>query len=371
MSTYPRFDEDTFNKMVELTNTCKYLRRRILELDSSFYMVFSYVYNGSFKTPYERECRGSMFKVTESGEYIEAVCRPFEKFFDHTQIEKREKLKNTLDEFYGKARRYRIFEKIDGSIISSYIHQNMLHFKSNKAVDNNHINVAVNYLSNHQPFWNIINIVTKTGYTIMFELTSPDLKIVVPYEDVNMTIIGVRDIEIGTYWDHETLVETFGEDRVVKEYHLDLDSIKKMEDIEGFVVTYGSEMRIKYKTDWYLEQGKKRTSFEARIIHLLRSKDVTTDPVELKTIQKFEHFVQHTFDKLVEKSLLDLDNKLFMSNFSHDKLKMKMATLYRFKNIKNRDDMMIHLIKRDSKALSCQIEEWKKELLDRDLNTLI
>lgn len=369
MNIFPTFDKYTFHKMKDLTDTHRYLKKRIIELDNSFYMIFSYIRDGQFSTSYERECRGSMFKVTKDGNYIDSVCRPFEKFFEHSQIERNKKWKDTLYNFYGHINddsEYKIFEKLDGSIISSFIHEDKLRFKSNNSLKNEHIDAAVKYISENPSFKNTIEDITRQGFTITFELTSPNFKIVIPYKSIKLTILAIRSVKNGVYWDYEEIIDIFGENHVVKQCHYDLESIKEIKCIEGFVILYENMLRVKYKTNWYLEKEKKPSNFGKKVIDLLESNSIdnmTNDSLELSVLKKLRNFIENTFNKIVEKNTIYLDNKSFMSNFKEDKLQLRMAALYRFHNIRSKNEITNVLASKDQKSLCRKIKEWKKELL--------
>lgn len=97
-----------------------------------------------------------------------------------------------------------------------------------------------------------------TGWTFMFELTSPYNKIIVPYKETKLTLLGCRDLqglEHTPEWAAETFGISFATPRVyplksideVIAYCQSIDS----NDREGVVVQDGNFNRIKIKSDHY------------------------------------------------------------------------------------------------------------------------
>jgi hypothetical protein len=96
------------------------------------------------------------------------------------------------------------------------------------------------------------------GWTFMFELTSPYNKIIVPYRETKLTLLGCRDsqgIEHTPEWAAETFGLSFATPQVYPLKNLDeviayCQSIDS-NDREGVVVQDGNFNRIKIKSDHY------------------------------------------------------------------------------------------------------------------------
>ena len=98
-----------------------------------------------------------------------------------------------------------MLEKIDGSIIKLWHYQHSWHISSNGEIDarNANINSALligremtNLYSLFMEAWDKTGINMDdldTGFTYMFELTSPHNRIVVRYDDISICHIGTRD----------------------------------------------------------------------------------------------------------------------------------------------------------------------------------
>lgn len=255
-NAYPIFNEDLYNTLVGICKKKRNVFSRSFEYDGVHYIIFHYKNNTYFPTPEWRECRGCMFEVTQDGSYIAPVCRPFEKFFSSKELKKKD-LREPLIDFYGESSSYKLYTKLDGSIISSFLHKNELDFKSNQAVNGIHTIDAKRILDEQSEFRLNIEEATKNGNTVMLELTSPELKIVVPYEKSELTVIGVRNISDGQYWSHDKLVEFFGVDKVVKECSdMNIEDVYSLENVEGCVAVYDSMLRIKIKSHWYMKASK-------------------------------------------------------------------------------------------------------------------
>jgi hypothetical protein len=96
------------------------------------------------------------------------------------------------------------------------------------------------------------------GWTFMFELTSPYNRIIVPYRETKLTLLGCRDPQ-GLEHTPEWAAETFGMSFATPQIY-PLNSIDEViaycqsidsNDREGVVVQDGSFNRIKLKTDHY------------------------------------------------------------------------------------------------------------------------
>ncbi|MEM8795318.1 MAG: RNA ligase, partial [Pseudomonadota bacterium] len=104
----------------------------------------------------------------------------------------------------------------------------------------------------------------KDGITPIFEYTSPDNRIVVPYEKTALTLLALRDIKSGAYVAHDALVaeatsygvpvvDTFGEVSDGKSF---VETSRALENIEGYVIAFDSGHRLKLKADHYVLRHK-------------------------------------------------------------------------------------------------------------------
>merc|ERR1711881_339391 len=98
-----------------------------------------------------------------------------------------------------------VMRKEDGSIISTYIHAGNLDFKSKMslgvpdgAIQVKCVTKYVN-LPENAGLKSELEKITKAGYTVNMEWTSPGNMIVLPYQNDKLTILCIRNRADGTF----------------------------------------------------------------------------------------------------------------------------------------------------------------------------
>lgn len=188
------------------------------------------------------ECRGSMFRVDESPVL---VCRPMKKFFNLQEI-----LNNS--ETFPIKTPLRIFNKIDGSLISTFINSNGdVDFKSKGSLYSEHAQKARELFN--QSFKNYDRIIelTRMGYTVNLELVSPNFQIVIPYEEETLKILNIIDNETGEYL-QDSIIETEITIPTGNFQEWIENVFKDTRNIEGYVVEYELGAFYKLKTYKYI-----------------------------------------------------------------------------------------------------------------------
>ncbi|CAF0989645.1 unnamed protein product [Didymodactylos carnosus] len=107
------------------------------ELDSCRYRIFNYHLPtwSSFQKPSALECRGIMYDITNDPRL---VCLPPQKFFNYEEGDRKHALGQLGDKMM----------KIDGSLISTYLHQNKeLRLKSKASVTSTQAHCAMQLLT--------------------------------------------------------------------------------------------------------------------------------------------------------------------------------------------------------------------------------
>ncbi|MDJ1494675.1 RNA ligase [Cytophagaceae bacterium DM2B3-1] len=206
----------------------------------------------SMREPVVQECRGII--LDESNNW-EIVSFPFKKFFNY-------------DEFYASTidwTQARVYEKIDGSIMTLYFYNGAWHIASASLPDASG-QIRDQTFTMSELFWNTwkskgYELPTDTDWCYVFELTSPYTQIVVPYTENNLTLIGARNTK--------TLQEEFPE-IITAKYKWDAVPsfpLTKLEEVleagkqlnpmkqEGFVVCDANFNRVKIKSLQYVSIG--------------------------------------------------------------------------------------------------------------------
>lgn len=224
------------------------------------YVLFKYnQFDSDFSEQIVREARGSIFR-REGDEWI-CVCRPFDKFFNYG-----EPYAADLD-----WRAVKVTEKIDGSLMKMWYDRGEWHLSTNGTINafncfQDDTNVSFGAIFERalgKPYTELGWFLDKSQ-THLFELTSPETKIVVPYSD-GVYYLGSRNIEDGDYFYNLPLVYIHEDKmnvREVKEYPYTslkevIEETKKLDHFhEGFVIEDRNGNRVKAKSPEYLRAAK-------------------------------------------------------------------------------------------------------------------
>ena len=194
------------------------------------------------------ECRGHILKQKENGEWC-FVCRPFDKFFNYGEVHAAE-----ID-----CRTAKVQEKVDGSLMKLWWDNGEWHFSSNGMIDAFEDKGTIYGKLFKKLLEEKIDFSLDINATHMFELVSPQTRVIVFYDKPELIYLGSRANETGKEFIDVDLASTF---RVPRRFNLhNLDEVIKIakhlgEDEEGFVVVDGNHNRIKVKGDWYLKASK-------------------------------------------------------------------------------------------------------------------
>ena len=170
---------------------------------------------------------------------------------------------------------FKIFEKVDGTLTILYWVNDIPYLSTQRSFTSLKAKKATKIL--HEKYSNLFNNL-KRDRTYIFEAIYPESEVLINYEnEEKLILIGVIQNETG-----KTLpLESIGFE-VAKDWTDDLSMMKNLKEIEnlnfrnleGFVIVYDNDFRIKIKFPWYKEA------------HLLMNKlillEYNTDLVENK-----------------------------------------------------------------------------------------
>ena len=229
----------------------------------------------TFNDEWARECRGIVFNTSRG--FVAA--RPLHKFFNVNERESTQV--HNLD--WSKVTR--VMDKRDGSMIHTVWTMNGVRLKSKKSFDSDVAKAAENFLHNG----NNLNLVKFIGrmvaldYTVIFEWTAPDARIVLFYPEPELRVLHIRKNVSGEYlegwevrnWTNEFGVKSVDEPPFIE--HLEklgipkselgeflLDLAKSAQNVEGWVVQFENGDMVKLKTDWYLKRHRAMTFLRER-----------------------------------------------------------------------------------------------------------
>ena len=218
------------------------------------YILFKYnqVFS-DFSIPLVREARGIIFRESD----WECVCHPFDKFGNYGESYCPEINWETAS----------IQEKVDGSLIKFW-NDNGWHISTNGTIDAFKANLNnVKYqnfgqlvidaihkaFEDEHEFFNMLD----PKCTYMFELVSPYNRVVIPYEEVQLYFLGMRERDTGMEWNPEEMDEALYF-KIPKRYPLhSLEDVQKAAnslpwDQEGYVVCDEDFNRVKIKSPSYV-----------------------------------------------------------------------------------------------------------------------
>ena len=216
------------------------------------YRIFNYrlaSFQDFQKDPRLLWCRGLMFNLTTG----EIACRPMEKFFNYHEWSN-----NSTD--LPESEYWNAFTKHDGSLVSTYIHNDKVYLKSKYSLDSEQAIKATeifkdNFIDIGITHKEIINILTKEFgglITINYEYVAPDNIIVVPYSKSEILPINSIFCETGQYQpNEETIVSTKINNVILEDWIEDVYDDKETLH-EGYVIeSEDKSVRFKVKTNRY------------------------------------------------------------------------------------------------------------------------
>ena len=254
-----------------------------IKRDDGYILLKYNQFLSDFSNPIVRECRGSIFYLRDDGLY-ECICRAFDKFGNYGE--------GYTDEIDWSTAQ--VQEKVDGSLIKVFYHNNTWHIATNGTINAYNCIVYKEDKETNKTYGSIFNFALRghlnqffesldKDYTYMFELVSPYTRLVVEYPDTALYYLSRRNIH--TMKEDNAQPEAFGDFGILfpKTYSLKtledcLAYVKTMDkNEEGFVVKDASFHRIKIKSPEYLLAFRSKNNgvlSTKRIIKMIREESI-------------------------------------------------------------------------------------------------
>jgi T4 RnlA family RNA ligase len=273
--------------------------------DGFNYRIFLYrlASYSDFLLPGAIESRGITFRMNDSGEPEELVCRPMQKFFNLGE--------NPLTIGLDSNDIIRVMDKRDGSLISTVYSPNGLLLKTKGSFHSEQVAAATKLLNSekYSELRAFCEHCILVSLTVNMEYTSPNNRIVLGYSEPELTVLNVRSVIDGGYIPYTYIPEKFR----VNHYDLDsvdckhtfVESIRGMSGIEGFVLEYSHGLWVKVKTDEYcaLHKTKDNINSPRKLFEtcVLGAADdligmFKDDPIAVATIEKMQKMVYHEYN---------------------------------------------------------------------------
>lgn len=295
------------------------------EVKGETYRVFNYRLASytDFLEVNALEARGITFYVppVDSGLVPICVSRPWKKFFNLGE--------NPFTIGLDLSKIKHVAIKEDGSLISTYYNpkSHVFGVKSKQDFFSAQSQMAEKYLTSEQgtALRQDLHDLAKMGFTVIMELTSPANRIVIPYQETSLRVLGVRSTFSGevidkgySIFNHFPNIQAAWVDEDYEPTEEFINLVPALKDIEGFVVTLEDGTMFKQKTDWYksLHHLKDSVSSPTRLfdaIILETVDDVKTMfpddkfqldliyEMESKVIPKYNHLI-YTVEKFYDEN---------------------------------------------------------------------
>lgn len=208
---------------------------------------YGFVGEDTFRTPMALECRG--LKFSKEGRLL---ARPFHKFFNLGEREQPHEI--------DWSRPHVVLDKLDGSMVHPCIVKGELVFMTRMGVTEQS-RLALSHAG--QNALDLGRATLDAGQTAMFEFTSPMNRVVIAYDEPQLTLLAVRENRDGRYLtsaELTDLAERFGVPLVRR---LDaggsrdfVQAVREEADREGYVIAFEDGHRLKLKTAYYALRHK-------------------------------------------------------------------------------------------------------------------
>lgn len=256
------------------------------------------------------ECRGHTFERVDNKYVLSSL--PMHKFFNNKENPFTMNLDFSETEI--------VYEKLDGSLISTVNSTNGMMLKSKTSFVSEHAEMARKILNSNAELREIVENYTNRNYTVNFEYISNIHRIVLPYEHPSLKVLNIRNNDTGEYVAHNVLQNEFSASDLVSiipvshivEYstvQTFVDSVHSMKGIEGYVIRLKDGSMVKLKTDEYvsLHHAKDSVTSPKRLMNVVleeASDDLRQmfldDAQALREIDQMEEFVTKLVNHLVK-----------------------------------------------------------------------
>lgn len=300
--------EIIFDNLMALVDTNEAFFYKDIEKGFSNYRIFNYRLASytDFMEPSALECRGIMFEIDTDSKPVRIASRPMEKFFNLDE--------NPMTIGLDLSKVKRIMEKADGSLISTYVHNDIIYLKSKGSLESQQAIDATKFLhhKDNTALKDIVEHYTNNNFTVNMEWCSPDNRVVLHYDKPHLKILNVRHNVTGEY-EHKVFEKAKGH-TVYLVSPIDvvefINNVPDMsESIEGFVCELESGQKFKIKTKGYLALHHSKDSINSprRLYEVVlneASDDLKSmfhdDHVALATITAMEEKVDNLYNHIVD-----------------------------------------------------------------------
>jgi len=302
---------DIYEALQELCENSEALFARDFIVDDVHYRIFDYrlAQYTDWLNRFALDARGIMFEIKDD-KPVRIVSRPMRKFFNLNE----NPITMNLD--ISRNNIHYITEKVDGSLISTYLHRGELRLKSKGSVQSDQAIAAMKWLDKPEnaALKEDLFELASTDYTVDMEYVAPTNRIVVGYMEEHLIGLNIRDNYTGQNWGpikDGPIPFPALQGIWVKSYEPTDDFLEKAYSLvgtEGYVYMLKTGEQFKQKTTWYSTLHKLKDSLNTPR-HLLAavirgtSDDLrghfSGDPVAIMLIDQMEQKVIPIYDHII------------------------------------------------------------------------
>lgn len=246
------YQQKMYDDLMALTNGSETFYFQDFVLDGKTYRIFNYRLSSytEFMKPSALECRGHMFEIV-NGNAVRLAALPMQKFFNLNE--------NPMTMGLDLSAVDTVELKADGSLITTYLHNGELRFKSKGSLTSDQALAAMNWINTQPAFKRALESLAHLNWSVNLEWCAPDNRIVIGYMVPHLKVLNARHLDNGKYLPRNTLEDVIGAENVIDRVNTNgldvaafVQSIPDMlDDIEGYVARIG-DLWFKIKTDKYM-----------------------------------------------------------------------------------------------------------------------
>lgn len=227
-------------------------------------VIYRFMDSNTFDSYEALEARGIMFD-----DLGQVISRPLHKFHNlnatHSGI-------NSYTRDYILANKDKvavIYEKLDGSMISTANYNGKVRLRSKSAFNTDVCKLAQKIYDNDETIRDFCENAIRANCTATFELTTPEARIVIGYPESKLRLLHVRHNVTGEY---SSIVKFVNIERCPTvpldqlEHILSDEHLESLTDKEGYVIQFKDGDMVKIKCPWYLALHKSVTFVRERDI---------------------------------------------------------------------------------------------------------
>lgn len=180
--------------------------------------------------------------------------------------------------------------KHDGSMINFVKFPNgKIRAKSKMSFDTDQAIMAQVLFEQDKKMYDAVDNWLDMGCSPIYEYVSPKNRIVLSYNESSLKFLQLRDQFTGMYALREDEFNQRGFNKMIRLKTI-VEDVRKMEGIEGYVITFGDGQKAKVKTEWYCDR------------HRLLTEDLNKENFIIRK------YLNEEIDDII--SLLDIDDSI-------------------------------------------------------------